>query len=215
MAEKTEVSLASLAKEAIELKRRLDELAQKVNDLDVFMREVVMVIIDVLNSVHSVIDELQKKTEDIESVLLGEKPAEILRLESQRIERKAPEVPPETPGPKPPSTPPPVEEIPLPEVKPVAESTKTEVLQPPPAYQASPTPEKVTITPQMHHKQVPQEQPKSPGAPPTPQVPTQQISTPISQPQSPAPSPVPPGLQGRVELIFQLKEVLAKRKKQT
>ena len=40
----SEVSLAKLAKEAVELKKKFDELAQKVNDLDVFMREAVMAV---------------------------------------------------------------------------------------------------------------------------------------------------------------------------
>lgn len=222
-----EVSLTTLAKEAIELKKKIDELAQKVNDLDIFMREVVMVLIDVINTTHATIDELEKRTDNIEQVLLGKKPLETLKLEAREIESaKAPETPIEIPtgGPRPPSTPPPIEPIEkvhTPESTPTTQGTMIEYKQPSlPTPQSQLTPRE--DIPQAQQIQSPQELPKPPITQPMTQptqMPSQQAGIQTSQQTTPAPtpapSPVPPGLHGRLEVIFQLKEALAKRKKQT
>ena len=71
--------LEKLVREALELKKVVDDLSQKVADLDVFMREAVMVMIEIINELHGAIDALEERADLIESVITGEEPEEVLR----------------------------------------------------------------------------------------------------------------------------------------
>lgn len=207
----SEVSIAKLAKEAVELKKRFDDIAQKVNDLDIFMREAVMVMIDIINNLHATIDELEKRADIIEAILMGEEPIDVLRRKKEEVpkEEKPPlevlEKVPEA-GPKPPSTPPP-----QPSVPPTQHITQqtTQISQAKlvsPSTQSLPQQlESSTLpTPQEAVSQQPQVIPQ------TPVQPQQQASM---QSQVSAPSPVSSALPPRAQLILQLKQALASRRK--
>ncbi|MEX0567806.1 MAG: hypothetical protein Q6363_001435 [Candidatus Njordarchaeota archaeon] len=108
------IKLEKLAKEAINLKRKYDMLANVVSDLDVFMREAVMVMIDIINMLHSTIDDLEERADIIEAVVLGKEPVEVLkeRMKKKEIEKEERALPivesGAVGGPKPPEGPPPV-----------------------------------------------------------------------------------------------------------
>jgi len=207
----SEVSIAKLAKEAVELKKKFDDIAQKVNDLDIFMREAVMVMIDIINNLHATIDELEKRADIIEAILMGEEPIDVLRRKKEEVskEEKPPlEVQEKVPeaGPKPPSTPPP-----QPSVPPTQHITQqtTQISQAKltsPSTQSLPQQlESSTLpTPQEAVSQQPQ------AIPQTLVQPQQQASM---QSQVSAPSPVSSALPPRAQLILQLKQALASRRK--
>ena len=71
--------LEKLVREALELKKVVDDLSQRVADLDVFMREAVMVMIEIINELHGAIDALEERADLIESIITGEESEEALR----------------------------------------------------------------------------------------------------------------------------------------
>ena len=217
-------TLEKLAKEAIDLKRKYDMLSSTVSDLDAFMREAVMVMIDIINMLHSTIDDLEERADIIEAVILGKEPIEVLKRRSRILAEEAR-------GPKPPPTPPPVVPQPPSQPTPTPQSQQaiSQTQQTPEV--ASPPPQQTT--PAAPAPSVPQTQQISvPPPPPVAPIPSQQQtpavaqqSQPASSPaQAPAPSappgpgpsqqaPRPPALPARMQLIFELRRALEERRK--
>jgi len=180
------IKIEKLAKEAIELKRRYDMLAAVISDLDVFMREAVMVMIDIINTLHSTLDDLEERIDIIEAVVLGEEPIDVLRKRAKEAKREEAIISKEVPleGPKPPPSPPPTPAPPV----------SSQQAVPPSVSQAS--------------------APSPPSAPAPQTAPSAQTPGPGVQPSTgPQQAPRAPALPARMQLIFELRRALEERRK--
>jgi len=212
------IKIEKLAKEAIELKRRYDMLAAVISDLDVFMREAVMVMIDIINTLHSTLDDLEERIDIIEAVVLGEEPIDVLRKRAKEAKREEAIISKEVPleGPKPPPSPPPTPAPPVSSQQAVPPSvSQASAPSTPSAPAPTPAPAPPVSSQQAVPPSVSQASAPSPPSAPAPQTaPSAQTPGPGVQPSTgPQQAPRAPALPARMQLIFELRRALEERRK--
>ena len=204
MESKAEEKWLAIKKQLEDATKHYKELKAAIEEMDLFMREVVNRTILIVQEMHDAISKLEEKANQLESSFA---PSSITRTTPQRqtytppTQPMAPQQPPRTP--QPPLQQPPVQSqsYQQPPSQPSTQQPLPQTSRPQPAQTAPPS------QIQQTQPQAPQPTPAPPARPSMPSQPPMQ-----AQPSTPSQPPMPP-MNPRQELINQLKTLFKQRQK--